>query len=92
MLRRIFYQPHILKQKPEETLLYRFFNAQLENPNKDNWVSSVVGDLITVVIHLELNEIVDLSEEKYKYKYRNKKTNIDFDCLFTRICFFVFQL
>ena len=75
------YLQHILKQKSEETLLYRFFNVQLENPTKNDWVSSAVGDLITAGIQLELNEIANLSEEKYKYLCKQNVSKLAFEYL-----------
>ena len=81
MLRRIVYLQHILKQKSEETLLYRFFKAQLENPTKSDWVSSAVGDLLTTGIQLELSEIADMPEEKYKHLCKQKVSKIAFEYL-----------
>ena len=72
---------HFETKKPEEASLYRFLNAQLENLTKNNWVPSVVGDLITADIQLKLNKIADLSEEKYKYLCKQKVSKLAFKYL-----------
>ena len=66
MLRRIVYLQHILKQKSEQTLLYRYFKAQIEQPTKNDWVSTAVQDLCKLETNLELIQIENMSEEKYK--------------------------
>ena len=43
-IRRFLYFQHILKQK-EDSLLYRFFMAQLTNPTHRDWVSQVLQEL-----------------------------------------------
>ena len=75
------YLQHILKQKSDETLLYRFFKAQLENPTKNYWVSNAVGYLVITSIQLELNEIADMSEEKYKHLCKEKVSTLAFQYL-----------
>ena len=81
MLRRIIYLQHILKQKQEKTLLYRFFKAQIENPNKSDWVSGVVQDLCSAKIDLELMEIEDMTEERYKIMCKQKVQTLAFEYL-----------
>ena len=43
-IRRFLYFQHILKQK-KDSLLYRFFMAQLTNPTHRDWVSQVLQEL-----------------------------------------------
>ena len=81
MLRRLIYLQHILKQNPEQTLLYNFFRAQIENPSKNDWVSSVVKDLCTAKIDFELFEIEDMAEEKYKDICKQKVKNLALEYL-----------
>ena len=81
MLRRIIYLQHILKQKHKQTLLFRFFKAQIENPNKNDWVSSVVQDLCSAKIDLELIEIENMTEERYKTLCKQKVKTLAFEYL-----------
>ena len=61
--RRLLYLHHILQQK-EESLLYRFFEAQLENPTSKDWVSQTLDDLEEFEINLELEEIQNMKKRK----------------------------
>ena len=63
--RRILYLHHIL-QRNEDSLLYRFFEAQLENPTPKDWVSQVLEYLEELEIQHELEEIQIMNKEKYK--------------------------
>ena len=63
--RRLLYLHHILQQN-EESLIYRFFEAQLENPTSKDWVSQTLEDLEEFEINLELEEIQNMKKEKYK--------------------------
>ena len=66
ILRRIIYLQHILKQKNQDTLLYRFFKAQMDNPTKNDWVTGVIQDLELMKINIELIDIENFSEEKFQ--------------------------
>ena len=79
MLRRIVYLQHILKQKHKRTLLFRFFKAQITN--KNYWVSSVVQDLSLAKLFLELIEIENMTEERYKTLCKQKVKSLAFEYL-----------
>ena len=81
MLRRIIYLQHILKQKQKQTLLFRFFKAQIKNPNINDWVSGVVQDLCSAKIDLELIEIENMTEERYKTLCKQKVKTLAFEYL-----------
>ena len=74
-------EQHILKQKHEQTLVYRFFKAQMENPSKNDWVTGVVQDLENSNINLGLIEIENMSEEKYKNICKEKIKTMAFNYL-----------
>ena len=57
ILRRLMFLQHILKKRHEQTLLYRFFKAQMDKPIKNEWVTGVLQDLEKVNINMELIEI-----------------------------------
>ena len=65
LLRRVIYLQQILKQQKEQTLLYKFFKSQMNNPTKNDWVTCVIQDFEKSDIKLELIEIGNMSEEKF---------------------------
>ena len=81
LLRRVVYLHHILKQQKDQTLLYRFFKAQMKNPIKKYWVTCVVQDLEKINIDLELIEIENMSEEKFKQICKEKIRKLAFEYL-----------
>ena len=69
-MRRLLYLHHILKQR-KDSLLHRFFMAQLTNPTKGDWVSQVLSNLSEFPINLELRDIQNMSAKKYKLIVKN---------------------
>ena len=63
--RRLLYLHHILCQE-SQSLLYRFFIAQLENPTQRDWVSQVLEDLEYINVDLEIEAIKSLKRDKFK--------------------------
>ena len=63
--RRLLYLHHILQQK-EDSLLYRFFMAQLKNPTQKDWVSQVLEDMENLSIHLEIEDIKNMKKPCFK--------------------------
>ena len=61
---RILYLHHILQQE-NQSLLYRFFIAQIEDPTPRDWVSQVLEDLEEININLELDKIRHMKKEKF---------------------------
>ena len=54
--RRLLYFHHILQQK-KDSVLHRFFMAQLSHPTAKDWVSQVLEELEDLSINLEIEEI-----------------------------------
>ena len=63
--RRQMYLHHILQQN-EDTLLSRFFFAQLKSPTYNDWSSQVLQEQEELEICLDLEEIKDMSKTKFK--------------------------
>ena len=55
-MRRLMFLHHILHQG-EESLLYRFFLAQLSHPTKGDWVTEVMKNIEDFDLNLELEDI-----------------------------------
>ena len=64
-IRRLLYFHHILRQR-KDSLLHKFFMAQLTNPRQRDWVSQVLQEVEDLNINLEIKDIELLSKEKYK--------------------------
>jgi hypothetical protein len=63
--RKLLFLHHILQQR-EESLLYKFFIAQMNFPRHNDWVSSVLEDLIELEISLEIEDIKVMSKQNFK--------------------------
>ena len=81
LLRRLMYLQHILKQKNQDTLLYRFFKAQMDNSSKNDWVTGALQDLEKVNINMELSEIEQMPEESFKNMCKQKVKSLAFEYL-----------
>ena len=57
MLRRILYFQHIIKQKNQNSLIYQFLNAQIQNPKRHDWYTKVKDDLEVLDIKLSKSKI-----------------------------------
>ena len=64
-IRRLLYFPNLLKQR-NDSLLYKFFMAQLTNPTHRDWVSQVLQELEDLNIKLEVEDIELFTKEQYK--------------------------
>ena len=62
---RLMFLHYILAQK-EESLMKKFFNAQLENSSKTDWTSQVERDLRELEIKSTLEDIRSMSKNKLK--------------------------
>ena len=63
--RTLLFLHHILQQD-SNSLLYRFFMAQLKYPSHGDWISQALLSLENLSIDLELDEIKHMSKTKYK--------------------------
>ena len=84
LLRRLMYLQHILKQKHEKTLLYRFFIAQMEDSTNNDWVTGVIKDFEKVKINLELIEIENMSEVNFKIICKQQVSKLAFEYLINK--------
>ena len=68
--RRLMFLYYILHQK-ENSLILKFFKAQLENPVKGDWSEMVNSDLSEINLQLTIEEIRGLSLESFRTKVKN---------------------
>ena len=71
---------YILHQ-PIESLLYRMYKIQKENPSKGDWVSSVTELLETYNINLTLKQIQDMKRSLFKYHVKRQVEKLAFTSL-----------
>ena len=81
MLRRVLYLQVILKQNKAKSLLYNFFLAQLEQPTKNDWVTQVLKDIVSLNLNLDLNQIESMTSEKYTTLCKNAIKQVAFKFL-----------
>ena len=82
-MRRLLYLHHILQQS-KDSLLHRFFMAQLRNPTKGDWVSQVLNELTDFQLNLQLTDIENMSFENYKSIVKNHIKEKAFNYLISR--------
>ena len=71
MARRLNFLWYILNEE-EHTLIKQFFNAQINNPVKNDWVSTVQKDLQDLDIKMNLEEISVMSKVTFKELVKSK--------------------
>ena len=57
---------HYILNQNEESLLKKFFNAQIENSTKTDWTSQIKKDLTELGINLEIEDIKLMSKNGFK--------------------------
>ena len=83
-LRRIIYFQHILHQKPNNFLIYNFLLAQIEEPKRNDWASTVKADLEELNIDSSISEIEAMKSETYKTICKEKIKKKAFEYLENR--------
>jgi hypothetical protein len=68
--RRIMYLQYLLKQK-EDSLLYKVFKAQMENPSKDDWTTQVEKDLDEIDLNISMESMKMMTKEEFSKKVRS---------------------
>ena len=71
MGRRIMYLHEILNRS-EDGMLYRFFEAQLKNPVKNDWTEQVKDDLEYLELNYSFDQIKKLKRETFSKKVKNQ--------------------
>ena len=69
--RKQMYLPHILHQ-PKNSLLYRFFVAQMKSPTNNDWSSQVLQEQEELKISLSLQNVKQMSKSKFKSVVKSK--------------------
>ena len=65
MSRRLNFLSAILKED-EDSLLFKFLQAQLRKPSKNDWGQTVIKDLEILEIDMPLSEIASISSDAFK--------------------------
>ena len=65
-LRRLIYFQHILQQKSNNSLIYNFLIAQMEEPRRNDWASTVQADLKELNIELTVAKIGSMKTQTFK--------------------------
>ena len=68
---RCLFLKNILKQD-EKSQIYKFFELQMNNPRKGDWVSTCLNDLTELDIHETIVEIKIMSKYKFKNLVKSK--------------------
>ena len=71
---------YILYQ-PTDSLLYKMYQIQKENPTKGDWVSSVTELMETYNINLTLNQIQDMKRSLFKNHVKRQVEKLAFTSL-----------
>ena len=82
-MRRCLYLHHILQQS-EDSVLFKFFMAQLKENNQGDWSYQVLRDLEEFQIKLEIEEIQNMSNEKYKVILKEAVKRLAFNLLMAK--------
>jgi hypothetical protein len=62
---------YILHQE-QNSLIFKVFQLQLENPKKGDWASSCIQNLKDLDVNMSLREIKEMSHNKYTHLIRTK--------------------
>ena len=62
---------YILHQE-QNSLIFKVFQLQLENPKKGDWASSCIQNLKDLDVNMSLREIKEMSQNKYTHLIRTK--------------------
>ena len=62
---RLLFLKYILHEDPD-SMIYKFFKLQMENPTKGDWVSSCVRDLEFLKIEMSIEEIKNISLNRFR--------------------------
>jgi hypothetical protein len=77
---RLFFMKYILSQE-ENSLIYKFFNLQIQQPSKNDWASTCVTNLKQLDIKLTLEEIKLMSLNSFKEIVRKQSKEYAFKYL-----------
>ena len=70
MKRQMMFFHYILKED-KNSLIRRFFNAQLANPGKNDWILTVETNLEDLEIVLDVDQIEKTTKNQFKFLVEN---------------------
>ena len=80
MGRRLNFLWYLLHEE-RESLLSRFFHAQLSSPGKGDWVLTVQEDIVSLEISMDMEGITATSQSRFKSLVRHQVKKKAFDYL-----------
>ena len=80
--RRLLFLQYLLKQE-KDSLMYKFFEAQSQWPQKGDWISMVKKDVNEIELNLTFDEISVMSDYSYNTKVKNAIRKTAFNWLIT---------
>ena len=78
--RRLMYL-HYLLNLDEHEMLSKFFQAQLNQPGKNDWTETIQKDLLEMKINMSFHEIQQISYDEFKIVVKEKYTAVAFKSL-----------
>ena len=78
--RRILYLEQILKN----SLIYRFFIAQMTEPTKNDWATQVLKDIKEIKLEMDLKDIEEVKSEEFEKVVKKKIRASAFEYLETK--------
>ena len=78
--RRILYLQYILKES-EQSLMYKFLNAQMEDPKDGDWWLTVKDNMEELKMNVSLHEIKTMLKEKFKKQVQQTVESAAFEWL-----------
>ena len=64
--RRVMFLHYIILNEDEGSLIFRFLQAQAQNPNKDDWYLTILEDMNYLEIFLDFEQIKSASRQQLK--------------------------
>ena len=82
--RRLNFLQYILKED-EESMIKKFYNEQLKNPNKDDWTETVKKNIIELKINKTMEELKKMSKNSFKKLVRKNTEEAALEFLKSKI-------
>ena len=79
---RLLFLQYLLKHE-KDSLMYKFFEAQSQWPQKGDWISMVKKDVNEIELNLTFDEISVMSDYSYNTKVKNAIRKTAFNWLIT---------
>ena len=78
--RRLGFLYYILKENPK-SMIHRFFQSQMKNPNKKDWVTTILDDLKHLGVNKTMEDIRNMKKGTYMNMIKQRIQTITFENL-----------